>query len=231
MFHCIEYIFTTNDFWATLRLPWKAELPRNFSLYWIHFLHSGFLSNLRLTWRTECALKVFTVWNIFFTIQDSWATCACPEKTELPWKFSLYWICIFHHSGILSNVRLTSKTELPWNFSPVLEGFLSFRIFEQLALALKTGFALKMSTVLNILFTFRSCEQFALALKKQRGPWIYRTVYVFFIIQDFWATCACPEKHSCPENFRSIEYVFFTIQEFWATCPEKQSCPGIFHLY
>ena len=42
IFHCIEYTFYIQDFWATLCLPWKTELPRNFSLYWIYILHSGF---------------------------------------------------------------------------------------------------------------------------------------------------------------------------------------------
>ena len=68
----------------------------------------------------------------------------------------------------------------------------------------------------------------------------------YFTVQDFWATCTCPENflcieyifyHSgflgnlrlpwktvCPENFNCIEYTFF-IQDFWATCTctEKQS--------
>ena len=47
---------------------------------------------------------------------------------------------------------------------------------------------------------------------------------MFLIIQDFWATCACPE------NFRCIEYIFYysgvlsNLRLAW-----KQSCPGIFH--
>jgi len=39
--HCIENIFTVQDFWATLRLPWK----------------------------TEFALKIFTVLNIPFAVR------------------------------------------------------------------------------------------------------------------------------------------------------------------
>ena len=77
------------------------------------FLHSGFFSNLRLPWKTDGALKCFTVLNIFFIIQDFWATCACPEKQSVRWNFSLDWI------------------------------YFTFRIFVQLALALKTEFALK----------------------------------------------------------------------------------------
>jgi len=188
--HCIENFFTVHDFWATcacpeknivalkiftvvnilfifriyinLRLPWKQRFPRNFSLYWIYFLHSGVLSNLRLPWKTEfvlnsqywiyifyysgflsnlCCPRIFHCIEIYFIIQDFWATSACPEKQScpenfhcmeytfyiqnfwatlwLPWKtelalnFSLYWICIFYHSGFLSNLRLPWKTELP----------------------------------------------------------------------------------------------------------------------
>jgi len=60
-----------------------------------YFLHSGFFSNLRLPWKTEGTLKFFTVLNIFFIIQDFWATCACPEKQSVRWKFSLDWIYFY----------------------------------------------------------------------------------------------------------------------------------------
>jgi len=50
-----------------------------------------------------------------------------------------------------------------------------------------------------------------------------------FIIQNFWATRACAEKQSCPENFHCFE-ILFNIQEFWATCacPENSVYPEIF---
>ena len=114
-FHCIDYIlFIIQDFWATWACPEKQSFPWNSSLYWsiliiqdfwathaclvkqsvpwidllnAYFYHSGFLSNLRLHW-----------------------------KTELPWNFSLFWN-IFYYSGILSNLRLPWKQNLPWNFS------------------------------------------------------------------------------------------------------------------
>jgi len=41
--HCIEHFFTVHDFWATCACLEKTELPWNFSMYWIYFLHSGFL--------------------------------------------------------------------------------------------------------------------------------------------------------------------------------------------
>ena len=86
IFHCIEYAFSIQDFWATcMRLPWKTEGALN-SQHWLYiFYHSGLLSNLRFPW-----------------------------KTEFPWNFSLYWN-IFCHSEFLSNLRLPWKQSLPWN--------------------------------------------------------------------------------------------------------------------
>jgi len=65
------------------------------------------ISPFRIFEQLALALKIFSVLNTFFTIQDFWATCACPEK-----QFAL---------KILT----------------VLNILFSFRIFEQLALALK----------------------------------------------------------------------------------------------
>ena len=109
--HCIENFFTNQHFWTTYtcpekqRFPWNFSLywlytfyhsgflsnlclPWKFSLYWIYFLHSGFLSNLRLRWKTE-----FHCFEIFFIVQEFWATCACPENRVCPEIF--HWIEIF----------------------------------------------------------------------------------------------------------------------------------------
>jgi len=236
------------------------------TLYWKFFHRSGFLSNMRLPCKTEFALKYFTVLNIFFTFRIL-SNLRLPWKTELPGKFSLYWTYIFYHSVLLSNLRLPWKTELPWihcieNIFFIIQDFwatcacsekqscpenfhcisifLSFRIFEQLALAVKTCLEF---TVLNICFlSIRIFEQLALYLKIEgalnslywiwtyifyhsvflsnlrlpwkfslylnifyhsgflsnlRLPWIHCIEYIFFIIQYFWATCACPENRVC----------------------------------
>jgi len=142
-------------------------------------------------------------------------------------------------------MRLPWKTEGALIFFTVLNmHFLSFGIFEQLALALKNRVARKFFAVWNILFTFKIFENLRLPWKTEgalNSPyWMY-----FFIIRDFWATCSCPEifhcieyifyysgvlsnlrlpwKQSCPAIFHCIEYTFY-IQNFWATCacPEKQ---------
>jgi len=51
-----------------------------------------------------------------------------------------------------------------------IEVFLSFRIFEELALVLKTKFVMKFFTVFNTLFTFRMFQQHLLALKNKVCP-------------------------------------------------------------
>ena len=65
--------------------------------------------------------------------------------------------------------------------------------------------------------------------KKEFAQKIVTVLNILFIIQDFSATCTCPEKQSCPEIFHCIE-IFFVIKGFWATCAchGKQSCPEIF---
>ena len=60
---------------------------------------------------------------------------------------------------------------------------------------------------------------------KQSVLWIHCIAYIFFIIQDFWATCGCHEKQSVPW-INSLYWIYMFInQEFWATC----ACPEIFH--
>ena len=204
--HCIKNFFTVHGLWATCACPEKTELPWNVSLYWIYFLYSGFLSNLRLPCK-QFALKNFTILNILhiqdfwatlrlpwktelplihcmefiFYIQDFWATCACPENSVRPeifhsteysfyiqdfwatcacpvnsfsWKISLYWIYFLHsgflssfalalkngvalnslygiyffHSGFLSNLRLPWKQSVPWNFSRPPASYCTFMI-------------------------------------------------------------------------------------------------------
>ena len=55
----------------------------------------------------------------------------------------------------------------------------------------------------------------------------FSTVFnIFFAIRDFWATCACPEKHKLLWNV-SLYWNIFIIQDFWAdcACPENRFCP------
>ena len=157
-----------------------------------------------LALKTEFPLKFFTVLNIFFTIQDFWATLCLPWKIGLPWNFSLYWI-YFLHSGILSNLHaLPLKNRGCPEFSVLIIYFYHLGFLSNLRFPWKTGL-----------------------------PWNFSLYWNIFIIQDFWATCACPEKQSCPEMFRCMEYTFY-IQNSWANCmrlPWKTELPWYFSLY
>jgi len=82
----------------------------------------------------------------------------CPEFTVL----NTY----FYHSEFRTTCDCPEKQEFVLKISTALKYFLSFRILEELALALKTEFVMNFFTVFNILFTFRMFEQLFLALKK-----------------------------------------------------------------
>jgi len=86
IFHCIEYTYNIQDFWAICACSEKE------SVSWIYCIEY-----------------------VFFIVQDIWATLRLPWKTELPWNFSLYW-SIFYHSGFLRNLRLPWKQSLHWKF-------------------------------------------------------------------------------------------------------------------
>jgi len=77
------------------------------------------------------------------------------------------------------------KNRAALDFFTVLKYFLSFRIFEQLALALKNRVAPKIFTVWNVLFTFRIFEQLALVLTEFALEFFIVLNMYFFIIQDF----------------------------------------------
>jgi len=63
--------------------------------------------------------------------------------------------------------------------------FLSFRIFEQLALALKNRVAQKSFIVLKYFLSFRAFEQLVLALKTRVHPEMFHCIEIFFIILHF----------------------------------------------
>ena len=138
--HCIEYIFYHSGFLSNLPLPWKQ------SLSWIHCIECIFFI-IQYFWAT-CPFHekqrvpwIHCIEYIFFIIQDFWATCACLEKQSCP--------DIFHCIEIFFIIQdFWATCACPENrgypeFTVLNVYFLSFRIFEQLALALKTESALK----------------------------------------------------------------------------------------
>ena len=81
----------------------------------------------------------------------------------------------------------------------------------------------------SLLFVIQIFEQL-FSPEKQSCPETFHCVEIFFIFQDFWATCACPEKQ-CALNSLYWIYIFNHL-EFWTICafPEKHSFPWNFSL-
>jgi len=116
------------------------------------FHRSGFSSNLHLPWKTEFALKIFIVLNIFLSFR-SFEQLALALKNRLCSEFTALNIYFFYHSGFLSGWRLPWKTEFALKFFTVLSILFIIQDFEQLALALKNRVCFKF-TVLNIGYVF-----------------------------------------------------------------------------
>ena len=186
----------------------------------------------------------------FFPVHDFWATCACPEKTEYPWKFSLY--CIyFLHLGFLTTCACPENRVSPEIFHCIENIFYHSGFLSNFALALKKQSCPEMFRCMEYTFTFTIFEQFACACpEKQSCPDIFHCIWTcifchsgflsnlhalalknrvaqkFFAVWNIlftfqiWATCACPEKQRVPWIY-CTEYIFFIIQEFWVTC----ACP------
>jgi len=225
--HCIEFtIFIIQNFWATCACPEKQRLPWKFLLYWIYFSHSGFLSNLRLPWKTVCL--EFTVLNLHFLSFRIFEQLALALKNRVcPVNFH-YIENIFYHSGFLSNFRLALKNRVSPEFTVLNICFLSFRIFEQLALALKNRVALKFFTILKYFSSFRIFEQVALALKTQLTLKLFqagglpptRPSASYAYVRCYFSALDC-------ESLRRLIYK----QQCWVSCEwtwRVRACPGSF---
>ena len=127
--------------------------------------------------------ETFHCVEIFLVFQDFWATCACPEKQSVPWIHCIGYIYIFNHSEFWTTCACPEKIEFALKFFTALKYFY-LSGFEELGLALKTEFVMKIFAVFNILFTFRIFEQLLLALKNRVCPEI-TVLNVFFLLQNF----------------------------------------------
>ena len=185
----------------------------------------------------------------FFTVQHFWTTCLCPEK-QFSLNFFTVFIIHFLSFRILGQLALTLKNRfdlkfftllkylyysgflsnlcLPWKVSLYWVYFLHSGFLSSWRLPSKTECALN-SLAECIFFIIQDFSATCAYAEKQSCPEIFHCFENFFIIHEFWATCACPENRVCPEIFHWIE-IFFIIQEFWATCPcpENRICPENF---
>jgi len=132
----------------------------------------------------------------------------------------------------------------------VFKYFLSFRIFEQLALALKNRVCPEFFHCMENTFCIQNFEQVALALKNRAAlefslywirifyhsgflsnlslPWKNRVALKFFAayIQEFSTTCACPKRQICLKFFAVLN-ILFTFRSFeqLALAVKSRGCP------
>ena len=110
IFHCIEYTFIFRIF-EHLALALKNRMCPEFTALNICFYRSGLLSILHLPWKTELTWKFSLYWNIFYH-----SGLLCSLRLPLPWKQSLPWIhCTIQ--DFWTTCACLEKHKLPWNFS------------------------------------------------------------------------------------------------------------------
>ena len=125
----LNIFFTIQDFWVTLCFPWKTEGALN-SQYWLYiFYQSGFLSNLRLPWKTELPWYFYCIKHVFYITQEFWVTCAFPEKNRVAHKFFAVWNILFTF-WIFEQLALSLKNRRFPEFTVRNVYFLLFRSFE-----------------------------------------------------------------------------------------------------
>jgi len=189
---CSRLAHWKTDFWATLLLPTKTEFAMKFfTVLNIHFTFRT-LSNLRLTWKTVCALSSLN-W-IYFVSFSIFEQLALSLKNSVALKFSLCWNN-FCCSGFCATCACPENRVCPEIFH-CTEHALYTPYFWATFACLKTRVCPEI-TALNIyLLSFRNFEELALALKNRVCLEDFHCIEIFMIIQDFWATFAFLET-SC----------------------------------
>jgi len=237
IFHCIEYAFHIQDFWATCACPEKTESALK-SLYWIYaFYHSEFWT----TWlcpekqSLACTFSNSLHWNILY-LTGFLSNLRLPRRQSLPWNFSLHGIYVLH-SGFFSNLRLPWKAEFALNSLYWIYYFLCFRILNNLCLPWKTEFALEFFTVIKYFISFRIFEQLALSLKTEFALKIFIVLNMLCRLHSVflsnlrlpWRTECALKNRVCPEKFHCIQ-IRFIFHDFLAicACSENRVCPEIF---
>ena len=123
---------------------------------------------------------------------------SCPRAPcWWPLLYALYWK-IYHPSRFLSNLRLPWKTELPWKVSLywiyiLHSGFLTTCAYPEYKVSPEIFHCIE-----YILYHSGFSSNFALDLKDSVCPKNFHCIDDTFYIQEFWATCACPEKQRVP---------------------------------
>jgi len=195
LFHCVEIFFYLSGFWPNWTCPENRVRPEFLTVLIILFAFRIF-EQLALALKNRVCPEFLTVLKCSLSFRIFYQLGACPENRVCPEIFHCIEYIFYHSLDFWATLRL------PW----------------------KTECALKILTVLNILFTFRIFQQLVLALKKQSVPWI-SIEYTVFIIQNFEQLALVLENRVCPDNFPFIE-IFFIFQDFFINVrlPWKTEC-------
>jgi len=186
MFRCMEYSFYIQNFWAIcMRLPWKTELPRYFSLYLnMYFLSIRIFEQLTLALKNRVAQKFFAVLNILFTFWI-WATCACPDKQRVPWIYCTEYI-FFIIQKFWVTCACPEKQSCPDIF-----------------------LCIEYTLYIQEFWATCTCPE------KQSCPEIFRCMEYTFTLRIFeQVACACPEKQSCPDIFTVLNMYLLLFRSF-----------------
>ena len=190
--HCIQN-FSTFKIFTQLTLSLKNRVcPEIFHCIEYIFYHSGCLSNFALAVRKQSMPWNFSLCWINFFILDIRATCAWPEKQGVPEFTVLNWLYISYHSGCSSNFALALETRVLKFFTWLNIFFTIQHFWETLRLSRKTECALNSLYWIHI---FHHSRFLSTCSEKQSCSEISHCIEnIIFIIQGFWATCACSEK-------------------------------------
>ena len=171
----------------------------------------------------------------FFTVHDFWATCACPEKTELAWKFSLYWIYILplrifeqlcacpekqSCPGIFHCIENTfyiqefwaTGMRLPWKTEGVLNSQYWLYIFYHSGFLSNLRFPWKTELLWNFLLYWNIFYHSGF-LSNLRLPWKtelprHFSLYGTYFLQfEFLSNLRLPWKTELPWNF-SLNWIY-----------------------
>ena len=139
----------------------------------------------------------------FFIVHDFWATCACPEKTELSWIFLLYWI-YFLHSGFLTTCACPEN-----RVSPEIFHCIEYTSYIQefwatcMRLPWKTEGALTSQYWLYILYHSGFLSNLRFPWKTE-WPWNFSLYWNVFYHSGFLSNLHLPWKTELPWYFHCI---------------------------
>ena len=158
------------------------------------FLSSRIFEQLALALKFLSVLDIIFTFRIFEQFVPALKNRVCPDI--------FYCIEIFFIFQDFWAICACPKNRMCTEFTVLKIHFLSLRIFSKLGLAWKTERALNSLYSIYIFYHWKfwtTCD----GPGTQSLPWIFYCNQIFFILQDIWATCACPENRVCPDFFQA----------------------------